>query len=105
MDIQENKLEIRVSTKTNSQALAGSITNAYIEGKEISLAAIGPLPISQAFKAVCIANKTLASRGTLLCIVPGLESRELLDRETQKPVPWVVSVLRLMDILSRENGN
>jgi len=98
---EQEGIDIRVSTKTNPQALAGSISAAFSDGKDIRLYAIGPFPISQAFKAVCIANRALAPRGVMLGIIPGLETKELMDRESNQPVPWVISVMRLIDILSR----
>lgn len=97
--------EIKVGAKTHPQALAASIVAAYTEGKRVRIIAIGPFPVAQAFKAVCIANRTLASRGVMLCILPGLETRQIIDRATEQPVPWVISTMQLSNLLdARANG-
>lgn len=94
-------LEIKVSQKTPCNSLAGSIVNAWNEGKEIVLSAIGPVPISQAYKAVCVANRALASRGVILIIVPGLVMKDMPDlKNPGQLVPWVVARMRLRDLLA-----
>lgn len=93
-------LEIKVRAKTHCNDLAGSIVAAWNEGKEIVLSAIGPVPVSQAIKAVCVANRGLASRGVILIIIPGLVMKEMPDLENPgKTVQWVVTKMRLKDLL------
>ena len=84
------ELEIRVSAKTPSNNLANSIVAAYREHKEITLCAIGPIPISQSVKAVCIANRALAASGDMLGITPGLDTKEIPDKDTGQIIHWVV---------------
>jgi stage V sporulation protein SpoVS len=98
-------IEIRVSAGTQCNGLALSILAAFTEGKEVSLSAIGPVPTSQAVKAVAVANRTLAPRGAMLVIVPSLVTRDIVDKDTHGPVPWVVCVMRLVDFISRGPGN
>jgi stage V sporulation protein SpoVS len=97
IDADSGLLEIRVSAKTAANSLAASICAAYNEGREIMLSAIGPMPVAQAFKAVCVANRTLASKGVMLAIIPGLITRDIHDKESNAEIPWVVSTLKLMD--------
>lgn len=92
-------LEIRVSSGTPCNGLAQSIVNAFEEGREITLSAIGPVPTGQAVKAVAVANRTLAPRGVMLVVVPSLVTRELVDKETHLPTPWVVCLLRIVDFV------
>lgn len=92
------ELEIKVSAKTHCNDLAGSIVAAWNDRKDIVLSAIGPVPVSQAYKAVCVANRSLASRGVVLAIIPGLVMKDMPD--LAKPggtVQWVVSKMRLRD--------
>lgn len=96
---KDSSIEIRVSSKTGCNDLAASIVIAFGEGKEILLSAIGPVPVAQAFKAVCVANRQLASRGVVFAIIPGLITKQIMDKATAQEVPWVVSVLRLRNIL------
>jgi stage V sporulation protein S len=92
--------EIRVSGGTDPNRLAGSISAAFSEGKEVVLCTIGPGPTNQAVKAVCVANRFLASQGVLLGIIPGLCTRLILDKESQREIPWVVTILRLKNIMA-----
>lgn len=102
----ENKLEIKVSSSTDPNALGGSIVAAYREGKQVFLCAIGPIPVATSYKGVVVANRILAPMGTLLAIIPGLVTREIMDRHTQKLTPWIVSLMRLRNILDRgDNSN
>lgn len=97
-------LEIKVSAKTHCNDLAGSIVAAWNDKKDIVLSCIGPVPISQAYKAVCIANRGLASRGVMLVIIPGLVMKDLPDHDNPgKTVQWVVSKMRLRDFLMPVN--
>jgi stage V sporulation protein SpoVS len=93
-------LEIKVSAKTHCNDLAGSIVAAWGDRKDIILSCIGPVPISQAYKATCVANRALASRGVVLVIIPGLVMKDMpsLD-EPGKTVQWVVAKMRLKDLL------
>lgn len=92
--------EIRVSSSTPCNSLAGSIVAAYAEGKELTLSAIGPVPVATAVKAVCVANRTLAPQGVVLCIVPGLITRDIIDtRANGEKRPWVITMMRLRNLL------
>lgn len=88
-------LEIKVKSSTDPNQLAASIVAAYDEGKDVTLLAIGPIPVSQAVKSVHVSNRYLASRGIMLVIVPGMENRLIYDRATDKKIPWIVITLRL----------
>lgn len=92
-------LEIKVSAKTPCTALAGSIVNAYREGRDITLTAIGPVPVAQAVKAIVIANRSLFQGGTVLVPIVALITRQISDKRTGQTVPWVVTTLRLLNLL------
>jgi len=94
-------LEIKVSAKTHCNDLAGSIVAAWNDKKDIVLSAIGPVPVSQAYKAVCVANRALASRGVILTIIPSLVMKDMPDLEKPgQTVQWVVAKMRLRDFLA-----
>lgn len=97
----KEQLEIKVSQKTACNGLAASIVAAWREGKDIVLSAIGPVPVSQAFKAVCVANRALASQGVHLIIMPGLVMKQMPDlADPERTVPWVVAKMKLRDLLA-----
>lgn len=100
MSDESQTKEIRVSSSTPCNSLAGSIVAAYGEGKEITLSAIGPQPVTTAVKAVCVANRTLAPQGVMFCIIPGLITRQIVDaRADGEKRPWVITLLHLRNIL------
>lgn len=99
MSPSDRTIEIKVSAKTSCNALGMSIVAAYNEGKEIVLSAIGPVPVSQAMKAVCVANRSLASKGIVLCIIPGLITRVIFDKHSSQEMPWVIAIMRLRNVL------
>lgn len=102
MDKQEH-VEIRVRGTTQCSALAGSIVASYSSGKRVVLAAIGPLPVTTAVKAVAIANRTLAPRGIMLAVIPAMVTRALRDHRdspTAEEKPWVVTLLHVHNLLS-----
>ncbi len=91
--------EIKVSSKVHTNDLAASITLAVSEGEDVVLRAIGPPPISQAFKAVAVANRNLAPKGIKLAIIPELVKEEIEDRDNEgKTVPWVIALFNLQDL-------
>jgi len=103
--LQEGELaEIRVAVSTSVPALALSIVAAYSSRRPVCVVAIGPFPLSVAFKAVCTANKTLAPRGVALAIMPGMEMRELEDLMSGLPKAWMVSTMRLVNIMGAGQG-
>lgn len=103
--MSDELLEIKVRSSTPPNQLAGSIYAAYMEGKEIVLSAIGPVPISQALKAVCVCNRYLAPKGVILAIIPTLLTRPIIDKQTNESVQWVVSLLRLRNVVSIVNAS
>jgi stage V sporulation protein SpoVS len=99
MPDDDNKIEIRVSMTTSCKDLAGSIVAAFCEGKEITLSCIGPNPVNNAVKAVCIANRTLAPRGIILNVVPGLINRKIYNQQLKKECDWTITVFRVRNLL------
>lgn len=97
-----DELEIRVRSGTSCNSLAAAIVGAWDTGKPVVLCAIGPSAISQSVKGVAVANRMLASRGVMLCMVPGLVNKEIHDRNTGHPAVMVVTKLRLFDYMGGE---
>lgn len=94
------KTEIRVSADTDSHGLAGSVVSFYSRGHDVTLSCIGPHPINNAIKAVCIANRMLASRGIILGIQPGLINRKIPNpRQNNEAQDWTITVLHLFNRL------
>lgn len=105
MDEKHDSIEIRVRATTQCNALAGSVVAAYSTGKRVVLSAIGPLPVTTAVKAISVANRTLAPRGIMLCVIPALVTRSLPDQHepTSAERPWVVTLLTVVDLLGGRN--
>lgn len=66
----ENKIVLKISSKSNPNSVAGAIAASVLEGnKKIELQAIGAGAINQAVKAIAIARSFVAPTGyDLLCI-------------------------------------
>lgn len=101
MTLDGNLIEIKVSSRTQCHALANSIVAAYNDGKEVQIAVIGPFPIATAMKGVTIANRQLASQGVMLAIIPCMMTRQLMDKESKQNVPWVVTIMKLKNVLGK----
>lgn len=65
----ENKMILKISSKSNPNSVAGAIAGGLQENKRIELQAIGAGAVNQSMKAIAIARSFVAASGVdLLCI-------------------------------------
>ena len=69
--------KLRVSSRSNPNSVAGAITGAVREHKNVIVTVIGAGAVNQAIKAIAIANGYLAPNGIRLSIVPGFKIVEV----------------------------
>lgn len=99
---QQAEQELRVATSTNVQLLATSIVRNVEEGKRVTLSCIGVQPVSQAVKAVAIANGQVAPHGMVFFISPAFHVAHFKDRESNEDVER--TVMRLTIVVHRIGG-
>lgn len=61
---------LKVSSKSNSNSVAGALVAMIKETKKVDLDAVGAGAVNQALKAVAIANSFVAPQGTRLVCIP-----------------------------------
>lgn len=65
----ENKMILKISSKSNPNSVAGAIAGGLQENKRVELQAIGAGAVNQSMKAIAIARSFVAASGVdLLCI-------------------------------------
>ena len=65
----ENKMILKISSKSNPNSVAGAIAGGLQEHKRVELQAIGAGAVNQSMKAIAIARSFVAASGVdLLCI-------------------------------------
>jgi len=87
--IIENDREIllRVAAGSEGKKVAGAIAKNLIEGKEVSLIAMGAGAVNQMVKGVCIARSMVASKGWNLKVIPGFVD-EVVDDTTKTAIKF-----------------
>lgn len=88
--------EVRVSGRTNVQDLAWAICKTHEDGKRVCLVGIGTQAISQAVKAVAIANSRGASHGVVMSALPSMVDVQIADESTGQSVERTVVKLTLI---------
>ena len=66
----DNSEMLKVSSKSNPNAVAGAIVGLLNEGKNVEIDSIGAGALNQAVKAVAIARGFVAPAGTNLVCIP-----------------------------------
>lgn len=65
----ENKMILKISSKSNPNSVSGAIAGGLQENKRVELQAIGAGAVNQSMKAIAIARSFVAASGVdLLCI-------------------------------------
>lgn len=66
----ENKIVLKVSSKSNPNSVAGAIAGGLQENKKVELQAIGAGAVNQSMKAIAIARSFVAAIGESLSCIP-----------------------------------
>lgn len=72
---------LKISNKSNPNAIAGAIAGQIGEKKESELRAIGAGAINQAVKAIAIARGFVASKGINLVCIPAFMNTNINNEE------------------------
>ena len=75
------KVELKVSSKTNPNSLAGAIASLLKEGKNINIKTIGAGALNQAMKGITIARGFVVVQGIDINCVPSFYSTEIDGEE------------------------
>lgn len=59
----ENKMILKISSKSNPNSVAGAIAGGLQENKRVELQAIGAGAVNQSMKAIAIARSFVAASG------------------------------------------
>ena len=85
----ENKIVLKVSSKSNPNSVAGAIAGGLQENKKIELQAIGAGALNQAIKAIAIARGFVAPSGKNLVCIPAFTDI-LIDSEERTAIKLIV---------------
>ena len=66
----ENKMILKISSKSNTNSVAGEIAGGLQENKRVELQAIGAGAVNQSMKAIAIARSFVAASGVDLSCIP-----------------------------------
>lgn len=66
----ENKIVLKISSKSNPNSVAGAIVAGFQESKRVELQAIGAGAVNQSMKAIAIARSFVAANGIDLSCIP-----------------------------------
>lgn len=66
----DNTIVLKISSKSNPNAIAGAIAGSLQENKRVELQAIGAGAINQSMKAIAITRSYVAASGVDLVCVP-----------------------------------
>lgn len=83
---------IKVSSKSNSNKVAGALANALREKESIEMQAIGAGALNQAIKAIAIARGFVAPSGKNIKCTPAF-SNILIDNEEKTAIKLIVEAL------------
>lgn len=83
---------IKVSSKSNSNSVAGALANALREKQSVEMQAIGAGALNQAIKAIAIARGFVAPSGKNLICIPAF-SNILIDNEEKTAIKLIVETL------------
>lgn len=74
-------VEMRVSSKSDCKAVAGSITKTLEAGKRVQVQTIGAASLNQAVKAIAMARGNVAKTGRDLVTRPGFGTTMIDENE------------------------
>lgn len=88
---------LKVSTKSNPNAVAGALAGVLREEKSVELQSIGAGALNQAIKAVAIARGFMAPSGVDLICIPAFADITI-DGEERTAIKLIIESLSLIHI-------
>lgn len=83
---------IKVSSKSNSNSVAGALANYLREKNTVEMQAIGAGALNQAIKAIAIARGFVAPTGKNLVCIPAF-TNIIIDNEEKTAIKLIVETL------------
>lgn len=80
---------LKVSSKSNSNSVAGAIANVFREKGSVEVQAIGAGALNQAIKAIAIARGFVAPTGVNLVCIPAFQDI-IIDNEERTAIRLIV---------------
>lgn len=80
---------LKVGTKSNPNAVAGAIANAFKDKSKIEIQAIGAGALNQAIKAIAIARGFVAPTGKNLICIPAFTD-VVIDSEERTAIKLII---------------
>lgn len=77
----EKVQEMKVSSNSQPNAVAGAIAGSVREGNDVVVSVIGAGAMNQAMKSIAIANGFLAPNGIRLAVIPGFDTSEIEGKQ------------------------
>ena len=74
---KDNKINLRITGRSQPASVAGSAVKNITEGREVSLTAIGAGAVNQMLKAATIARSMVASNGGNLYFTSGFANEQV----------------------------
>ena len=83
---------LKVSSKSNSNSLAGALANVFREKGRVEVQAVGAGALNQAIKAIAIARGFVAPSGKNLVCIPAFQDISI-DGEERTAIKLIVEAL------------
>ena len=84
-----NNEMLKISSKSNPNAIAGAIAGVLSEKEVVEMQAVGAGAVNQAVKAIAIARGFVASSGVNLICVPAF-STVIIENEERTPIKFII---------------
>lgn len=80
---------LKISSKSNPNAIAGAIAGVLSEKEKVEMQAVGAGAVNQAVKAIAIARGFVASLGINLICVPAF-STVIIENEERTAIKFII---------------
>lgn len=85
----ENKMILKISSKSNPNSVAGAIAGGLQENKRVELQAIGAGAVNQSMKAIAIARSFVAASGVDLLCIPAF-CTVIVENEEKTGIKFII---------------
>ena len=89
---EENMDILKVSSKSNSNSVAGALANVFREKGRVEVQAVGAGALNQAIKAIAIARGFVAPSGKNLVCIPAFQDISI-DGEERTAIKLIVEAM------------
>lgn len=100
----ENKMILKISSKSNPNSVAGAIAGGLQENKRVELQAIGAGAVNQSMKAIAIARSFVAASGVDLLCIPAF-CTVIVENEEKTGMKFIIKEEKEQETEIEENDN